>query len=338
MYACTTVHSQCGSREVCFLALYRMWRKWSGRRQKQAVPGLYGSGNKDIKRVIVMRRHKKAMKHNKIILLTALPGLGMFVFFIILPFLTSARYSLLNDVYHKEYIGFKNFGSVAGNGRFRLAFGNSFRFAVLGVAALLIVSTLLALAVHRLKRRTGLLRVLLAMPVLVPTAGIVLAWHQVFQQKYYYDLMRSPVLGDFWYILPIYLIYLWKYSGLCMLVLLAALDRIPEELYEAAKLDGASRGACTRRIALPLMRPNLLLVLMYAFMSSLKIFKESYLYYGETKYPKDIAYTLQYYMNNQFLKMNYPTLAVATILFTAVIALIVFVLYRAEGRFSEHLD
>lgn len=277
-------------------------------------------------------------KHNKVILLTALPGLGMFLFFIILPFLASARYSLLNDVYHKEFTGFRNFGEVLRNPRFRLAFGNSFRFAVIGVALLLLISTLFALGIHRLKHRTGLLRLLLAMPVLVPTAGIVFAWHKVFKQMYYYDLMRSPVLGDFWYILPIYLIYLWKYSGLCMLVLLAALDRIPDEFYEAAKLDGASRGMCTRRIALPLMRPNLLLVLMYAFMSSLKIFKESYLYYGETKYPEDVAYTLQYYMNNQFLKMNYPTLAVATILFTAVIALIVFVLYRSEGRFSEALD
>lgn len=281
---------------------------------------------------------RRGRKHNRIVLLTALPGLGMFVFFIILPFLTSARYSFLNDVYHKEFAGLDNFKSVINNPRFRLAFVNSFRFAVVGVALLLLLSTVLALALHRLKRRTGLLRVLLAMPVLVPTAGIVSAWHRVFRQMYYYDLMRSPVLGDFWYILPVYLIYLWKYSGLCMLVLLAALDRIPDDLYEAAKLDGASRGVCTRRIALPLMRPNLLLVLMYAFMSSLKIFKESYLYYGETKYPEDIAYTLQYYMNNQFLKMNYPTLAVATILFTAVIALIVFVLYRGEGRFSEQLD
>lgn len=283
-------------------------------------------------------RAKKLKKHNKIILFTALPGLGMFLFFIVLPFLSSARYSLLNDVYHKEFIGFGNFGAVTQNQRFRLAFGNSFRFAVIGVSLLILLSTLLALGIHRLRRRTGLLRVLLALPVLVPTAGIVFAWHRAFKQVYYYDLMRNPVFRDFWYILPIYLIYLWKYSGLCMLVLLAALDHIPEEFYEAAKLDGASRGVCTRKIALPLMRPNLLLVLMYAFMSSLKIFKESYLYYGETKYPEDIAYTLQYYMNNQFLKMNYPTLAVATILFTAVIAVIVFVLYRAEGRFSESLD
>lgn len=285
-----------------------------------------------------MKRVGKLKKHNKVILIAALLGLGMFLFFIILPFLTSARYSLLNDVYHKEFAGLRNFGEVFRNPRFRLAFGNSFRFAVIGVALLLLISTLFALGIHRLKHRTGLLRLLLAMPVLVPTAGIVFAWHKVFKQMFYYDLMRSPVLGDFWYILPIYLIYLWKYSGLCMLVLLSALDRIPNEIYEAAKLDGASRGVCTRRIALPLMRPNLLLVLMYAFMSSLKIFKESYLYYGGTKYPKDIAYTLQYYMNNQFLKMNYPTLAVATILFTAVIALIVFVLYRSEGRFSESLD
>ncbi|MDE7300130.1 MAG: sugar ABC transporter permease [Lachnospiraceae bacterium] len=281
----------------------------------------------------------KKMKHwhNKIILLTAFPGLGMFLFFIVLPFLASARYSFLNDVYHRAFAGLDNFRNVIGNKYFRLAFRNSFRFAVVGVALLLLLATLLALALHRLKRRTGLLRILFAMPVLVPTAGIVLAWHRVFRQMYYYDLMKNPVLSDFWYILPIYLIYLWKHTGLCILVLLAAIDHIPDELYEAAKLDGASRGVCTRRITLPLMRPNLLLALMYAFMSSLKIFKESYFYYGETKYPNDIAYTLQYYMNNHFLKMNYPTLSVATLLFTATIAVIVFMLYRAEGRFSEAL-
>ena len=277
-------------------------------------------------------------KHTKIILITALPALGMFLFFIIVPFLTSTRYSFLNDVYHKDFIGLAKFKEVISNKYFRLAFTNSFRFSIIGITLLIVIATLLALAIHRLKQRTGLLRILLTLPILVPTAGIILAWHKLFRQMFYYNLMKSPTWGEFWYILPVYLIYLWKYAGLCMLVLLAAIDRIPDEVYEAAKLDGASTGICTRKITLPLMRPNLLLVLMYAFMSSLKIFRESYFYYSETHYPDDIAYTLQYYMNNHFLKMNYPTLSVATILFTTVIALIVAVLYRAEGRFSEHLN
>ena len=55
----------------------------------------------------------------------------------------------------------------------------------------------IALSLHRLRQRTGLLRILLAMPVLVPTAGIVLAWHKVFKQRYYYDLMRSHIFGNF---------------------------------------------------------------------------------------------------------------------------------------------
>lgn len=117
-----------------------------------------------------MKRSKRIKKQNRIIFLTALPGLGMFVFFIILPFLASARYSLLNDVYHREFIGMENFGNVINNERFRLAFGNSFCFAVVGVTLLLLLSTVLALGIHRLKKRTGLLRVLIAMPVLVLTA------------------------------------------------------------------------------------------------------------------------------------------------------------------------
>ena len=183
----------------------------------------------------------------KKIVLIALPGLFMFVFLIILPFVMSVRYSVLNDVYHKEFIGINNFKDVISNRFFRLAFGNSFLFSVVGITLLILFATLLALAVHKLGRNTRLLRMLLTVPVLLPTAGVVLAWQRVFKEMFYYELMKDPTFGDFWYILPVYLMYLWKNVGICMLVLLAALDRIPEELYEAAKLDGASDRQCTRK-------------------------------------------------------------------------------------------
>lgn len=273
----------------------------------------------------------------KKIVFMALPGLFLFVFFIILPFGMSARYSFLNDVYHKEFTGLSHFKSVLSNRYFRMAFGNSFLFSVIGITVLILLAILLALGVHKLGGNTYLLRVLLTVPVLLPTAGVVLAWQRVFREMFYYELMKNPLLGSFWYILPVYLMYLWKNVGICMLVLLAALDHIPAEVYEAARLDGASGGQCTRRITLPLMRPNLLLVLLYAFMSSLRIFKESYLFFGSTHYPEDIAYTLQYYMNNHFLKMNYPTLSVASLVFTFVIAVIVASFYRLESRFSDSI-
>lgn len=281
-------------------------------------------------------KQKKSRMYLQMLLL-ALPGIIMFFVLVVFPFLSSARYSVLNNVLRKKFVGLENFKKVISNKYFGLAFTNSFRFAVIGILLLLVLSVLFAFAIHRIGEGTALLRILLVLPVLLPTAGIAMAWRACFKQMYYYELMKSQVWGDFWYILPIYLMYLWKNVGLCMLVLLTAMDRIPEELYDAAKMDGAGRWKCHFGITIPMLRPNLLIVILYAFLNSLKIYKESYLFFDSNNYPKNIAYTLQYYMNNHFMKLNYPTLSVASLLFTLVVGIFVAFIYHKENKWSAEI-
>lgn len=276
-------------------------------------------------------------KYTKTVIVLALPGLVLFTVFLFVPFLTSFRYAFINDMLNKEYVGIQNIQKVIQNGRFRTAFINSLLFSMFGVAILVMISIGLALGFYRLRSKKTLLRLILTAPILLPTAGIVLFFQRVFYTQWYYDLMKNPAWEDFLYVLPIYLMYLWKHSGLCMMIILAAFERIPTELYEAAKLDGATEGICMRKITLKLARPNLLLVVLYGYIQSLRIFRESYFYYRETHYPEKGAYTLQYYMNNHFLRMNYPVLSVAGLLFTATILIVVAVLYAGETRYSREL-
>ena len=69
-------------------------------------------------------------------------------------------------------------------------------------------------------------------------------------------------------------------------------------------------------------------------MNSLKIFKESYLFYA-SNYPPDAAYMIQNYMNNHFYKLNYQTLSTAVVIFTLVMAAVIFAWYKLENKLSE---
>lgn len=73
---------------------------------------------------------------------------------------------------------------------------------------------------------------------------------------------------------------------------------------------------------------------MLSFVNSLKIFKESYLYYN-SNYPPDTAYMIQNYMNNHFYKLNYQNLSTAVVIFTLAMAIVIFAWYKLENKMSE---
>lgn len=95
--------------------------------------------------------------------------------------------------------------------------------------------------------------------------------------------------------------------GLCTIFIMSALASIPKSVYEAAQLDGANRKQIISKIMFPMASPVIVFVFLFEIVNSFKIFRESYLYYG-SDYPPEYAYTLQYYMNNSFSKLNYQIL------------------------------
>ena len=114
-------------------------------------------------------------------------------------------------------------------------------------------------------------------------------------------------------------------------LLTAAMSKVPKEVYEAAAIDGASPRTVRLKITLPLISPTLLFVGVLSFVNSLKIFKESYLFYN-TDYPPDSAYMLQNYMNNHFYKLNYENLSAAAVMFTLFVGALIFAVYMLSER------
>ena len=142
-------------------------------------------------------------------------------------------------------------------------------------------------------------------PAAVPAASVVLVWELLFHSN---GLLNRALLAtaggkvewmttsaSFWVLV---LSYLWKNLGYDMILWMAGLAGIPEEIYEAAHMDGAGERACFFRITLPNLLPSLYTISVLSFLNSFKVFREAWLVAGD--YPQQDMYLLQHLYNNWF--------------------------------------
>lgn len=242
--------------------------------------------------------------------------LGTAVFYV-LPYLRVIYYSLIENQFTKRFAGLDNYIRLLKNEYFRLALKNSMLLILIAVPAM----TALAFAIAvLLTRQTGgwrLLRAAFFFPMLVPTASVAAVWRMLFEGN------ESVV--------PVYLLFLYKNIGLMVILFSAAFSTLPREALEAARLEGAHGFRLHLWITLPLICPTLLFVVLLGIVYSFRIFRESYQYFG-TNYPPEHSYTLQYYMNNHFYKLNYQYLASGAVLTSLLIFAIVAVGIRLQRR------
>lgn len=245
--------------------------------------------------------------------------LGMIVFFVI-PYLRVLYYSFIDNQFRKNFIWFHNYVTTLRNQYFQLAMKNSLLLIIIGVPILIALAIILSLTLVFALKRVPKLRDAFIFPMLIPTAGIVLIWQQLFQ--------------GFATALPIYLLFIWKNIGICIILLTAAITTMEESIFEAAKMDGAKTVILHKSITIPMLSPTIFFTVLLSIVNSFKIFKESYLYYGN-KYPPDHSYTLQFYMNNNFLKFDYQSLATSSILTSLIVFLIIIAGLWMQRRFQS---
>jgi multiple sugar transport system permease protein len=118
-----------------------------------------------------------------------------------------------------------------------------------------------------------------------------------------------------------------------MVLFLAGLKNIPKDYYEAAWIDSVSSGKIFVHITIPCLIPTGIVSLIMSIINSFKIFREIYLITGN--YPHESMYTLQHFMNNMFVSLNYPRLTSATTVLILIIALFTQFLLRTERRISS---
>lgn len=259
------------------------------------------------------------MKKRNILFLA--PSLIGFSALNLVPFLWSFYYAFIENAFTKKFVGFDNFVLLFQNGNFRLAMKNTLYFTAISVPLSMLVSAALAMGAVKYCRRLPLVKSMFFLPVLLPSASIV----SVF----------SGFIGNippFWTLM---IIYIWKYTGLNIMLLISALSNLDTSVYDAAKIDGAGAVRRTASIVLPMISPTLFFTFVLSVVNSLKIYRESYLLYGD--YPDKSVYMLQNYLNNHFMKLNYQNIATAAIFFALIIYTVVALIFNAEKKRSEDL-
>ncbi len=263
---------------------------------------------------------KKQLKWNTKCKLCLLPSLiGTAIFFVI-PYIRVLYYSLIDNQFRRNFVGLQNYAETMQNEYFQLALKNSLLLIVICVPVLIVLSLAVSLVLSYGIKWVRKTRFAFVLPIVIPTASVVLIWRSVFEND-------TTVL-------PIYLLFIWKNIGICIVLLTAAFTAIEQSIYEAAKLDGANSFILHTKITIPMIMPTVFFTTLLSVVNSFKIFKESYLYYG-TNYPPDHSYTLQYYMNNNFLKLDYQSLATSAVLTSLIVFLIVIGGMAVQRRYRQ---
>jgi multiple sugar transport system permease protein len=183
-------------------------------------------------------------------------------------------------------VGLGNYAQVLSDPVFWKALGNTFVFVVAGGPLSVIVSLVAALLVSsKLTRFPGLWRSIYFMPVVTTLVAVAIVWRYLLHPQYGlidWALTRMGLpaidwLGDpHWAIPAIILLTVWKNFGYNMLIFIAGLQSIPEELYEAAELDGAGGWSRFVEITLPSLAPTFLFVGVMTMLGQFQVFAEPY--------------------------------------------------------------
>jgi multiple sugar transport system permease protein len=223
----------------------------------------------------------------------AAPALAAILVFFLLPVLAALALSLtdfdiyaLADLRNLRFVGLHNYGALLHDPLFWKALGNTLYFVVVGVPLSIAVSLGAALLLHsKLGWFRPFFRTAFFAPVVTTVVAVAVIWRYLFHTRYglvnwaLSEVGLHPIdwLGDPRWAMPTIILFaVWKNFGYNMIIFLAGLQSIPEDLYEAARIDGASRWHQFVHVTLPMLGPTLLLVGILTLAGYFQLFAEPY--------------------------------------------------------------
>lgn len=231
------------------------------------------------------------------------------------------------------WVGFENYKNLFNDKLFIKSLVNTAYYTILSVPLKMVLSLLLAVAMNQKLKGIVFFRTAFFLPHISSMVAIALLWKWIYNSEYgllnyligLIGLSPQNWLGNPKLAMPaLVLMSVWKGLGYDMMIWLAALQGIPEDLYEAARIDGATRWQQFKNITIPLLSPTTFMLLILGIIGSFKVFEQSYVMTSGG--PAYATHTLVLYIYSnafEWLRMGYAS-AMAYIL--AIIIFIVTVI------------
>ncbi len=324
-------------------------------RQSQGTPGVGGAANSASPAPPrAAARRRRAEMRLEIAVLSG-PAIIMFLTFVVFPVALAAFYGFYRWKGYgapTDWVGLNNYKLILTDPAFQQALWHSFLVLVLSLVIQGPLAIVLALMLNQRIRGRSAIRVLIFVPYVISEVIVGTGWSLMLQTNgAVNDLLRHIGLGFLqaeWLSDPKLAIWTlmgiisWKYIGFAVILMLAGLQSIPEELFEAAQIDGASFWQIQRRITMPLLGPTIRIWAFLSIIGSLQLFDLVFIIWGPYVAGTAGTSTMAIYMVAQGRNAgNYgygSAIAVVMFLISLVVALIYqrFVLRRdLRGAVTE---
>ncbi|WP_460628599.1 carbohydrate ABC transporter permease [Intrasporangium mesophilum] len=302
--------------------------------------GLGPSGSHASERQAAGRRRRNRLRTGLEVLFFVGPGLALFITFVVWPILKAVQFSVYKWKGFGplvDFVGFKNYASVLQNEVFTDALRHNLVIVVLSVAIQLPLGLAIALLLNRNIRGRGLLRTIIFVPYVLAEVVAGVVWFQLLQPQYGVvdTIMRAIGLEgpeEGWLGTPDFALWTvmavltWKYLGLAVILFLAGLQSVPEELFEAAEIDGASWWQVQTRITIPLLGPTIRTWVFLSMIGSLQLFDMVWILTGGG--PANSTTTMATFLITEGTKRQNYGIAAAASVVLFVVALVMAVLYQ----------
>ncbi len=260
-----------------------------------------------------------------------LPALIVLTVFFFIPFFQTiglSFYDYSTSIYDPQFVGVQNYTNILHSGLFYKVMGNTFLFLILAVPFLVIFPLFLAVLINQKIRGITLYKILIYLPVIVSIVVAAIAFKWLYAQEgilnYFVTMFGLKPIGwltdSKFSLLSVAIVTIWKGVGYYMMIYLAALMSVPQELYEACDIDGANFLTKHLTVTIPQILPTIALVSTISIISAMKVFVEIYVM---TKGgPLNSSKTIVYYIYERAfenLDLGYAS-ALAVVLLVVIMA------------------
>ena len=234
----------------------------------------------------------------------------------------------------EPFVGLKNYTDIFSSAgeRFWVAFYNTTLFGVVTVVLETILGVAMALIMHKAMKGRGIVRASILVPWAIPTAVSAILWGWIFNQNGVANaILGQHVMwasGDLSAKMAIIIADVWKTAPYIGLLTLAGLQLIPDEVYEAAKIDGASAWKRFTSITLPLVKPALVVAVVFRALDALRMFDLPYILIGARKSSVE---TISMLVQDEASNLRYGSAAAYALILFLYVFIFAFAFVRITG-------
>lgn len=283
------------------------------------------------------------MKISKTIYLFFLPGLLLYSIFFLYPTVSALFYSFtdwdgLSDAY--QFVGVGNYErALTGDSVFRKTVGNNLKFMLMVVVFQTLTALVFAMIVLKNTKANLFLRALYFFPTILSSVSVAFIWAFIYDPSLgilnqILELLGLDFLQQNWLgnsdiaIYSLAVTQIWFHAGQMLIIFVAGLQAIPEDLYEVAKIEGASKWQTFRNVTWPLLAPSATIVIAYTTIQSFKAFDLVFaMTGGGPNNSTEIIAT--YIFDVAFRSYNFGYASAISVLFMIIIAFITFLQFKA---------